>query len=461
MKIVFCSSEVFPFAKTGGLADVSAALPFSLAKKGCDVKVFMPFYKGIRPQKVFNEYGVTKEKGVEIYFVKNNKYFSRAALYGTPSGDYPDNLERFSFFCRQVFKILKKIKFSPDIIHTNDWQTALVNIYLKLAPVSSEALFGHTKSVLTVHNFAYQGVFDKDKFSILEIPWEYFNINCMEFYGKINLLKGGIVFSDMVNTVSPTYAKQIQTPDYGCGLDGILREKRSRFLGILNAIDYEVWDPAADKFIYKKYTARTIKDKGANKLHLQERLGWKKDKDKFLLGMVSRLAEQKGIDILSQALDYILRKYQVVILGVGDSKYQDILKKKAKKFKNRFSLHLEFDEALAHKIYAGSDGFLLPSRFEPCGLSQMISYRYGTLPIAHGTGGLADTVVEVNKGGGGFVFSKYSSDDLTAAVERAAELFGEAESWKTAVKKVMKYNYSWEATSDDYIKMYKRCLSLG
>ncbi|UCD15719.1 MAG: glycogen synthase GlgA [Candidatus Omnitrophota bacterium] len=460
MKIAFCSSEVFPFAKTGGLADVSGALPLALTKKGCRVKVFMPFYKGIKAAKVFDDYGVTHKGGVDFYFIKNNDYFMRQALYGTRRGDYHDNLERFSFFCKAVLKVLKEIEFSPDIIHSNDWQASLVNIYLRLPPPVSDSFFKHTRSILTIHNFAYQGIFEKDKYPLLGIAWEYFNMNCLEFYGKINLLKGGIVFSDMVNTVSPTYAKQIQTPDYGCGLDGILREKRNRFLGILNAIDYEVWDPQRDEFIYRKYCAKSVKGKYVNKRRFQEDLGLDVDRDTLLLGMVSRLTEQKGVDILTEALDYILGKYQVVILGYGDGKYHKLLKKKARKHKGRLSIHLKFDEALAHKIYAACDCFLLPSRFEPCGLSQMVSYRYGTLPIAHHTGGLADTVIEVSKGGGGFVFHKYSSDELISAVERAAEAFKERKAWREVLLKVMRYDYSWEVTADKYIKMYKRCLSL-
>ncbi|MBU1122721.1 MAG: glycogen/starch synthase [Candidatus Omnitrophota bacterium] len=460
MKIAFCSSEVFPFAKTGGLADVSGALPLALARGGCQVKVFLPFYKGIIPQKVCGNYGVTKQGGVEFYFIKNDAYFMREALYGTPSGDYPDNLERFSFFSKQILEILKKIKFVPDVIHSNDWQTSLVNMYLKLPPVKEGGFFKKTKSVLTIHNLAYQGVFAKNKFPLLDIPSKYFNVNCLEFYDKINLLKGGIVFSDMVNTVSPTYAKQVQTPDYGCGLDGILREKRGRFMGILNAIDYDVWNPQSDKLIYKKYGFTTLNDKYVNKRKFQEACGLDTDKNKMLLGMVSRLAEQKGIDILSDSLDDLLRKYQVVILGYGDRKYHNILKKKAKKYKARFSLHLKFDEDLAHKIYAACDCFLLPSRFEPCGLSQMISYRYATVPIVHCTGGLGDTVVEVNRGGGGFLFHRYSSDELISSVERAAEMFREKKSWRTVIERVSKYNYSWKVTADEYIRMYKRCLSL-
>ncbi|UCG35686.1 MAG: glycogen synthase, partial [Candidatus Omnitrophota bacterium] len=278
MKIAFCSSEVFPYAKTGGLADVSGALPFALAKQGCEVKVFMPFYKNIKPQEVNSEYGYTKQERVEFYFVRHDNYFKRDALYGTPKGDYPDNLERFSFYCRKVLELLPKLDFPADIIHCNDWQASLVNIYLKII-YGNDEFYKNTRSALTIHNLAYQGLFKKDKYPVLGIPRDYFNFRYLEFHKKINLLKGGIVFSDMVNTVSPTYAKQIQTPDYGAGLDVVLREKREHLCGILNAIDYDVWNPKTDEHIYKNYCENSLGGKHANKIKFQKELGLDVDKD--------------------------------------------------------------------------------------------------------------------------------------------------------------------------------------
>ncbi|MEI8349119.1 MAG: glycogen/starch synthase [Candidatus Omnitrophota bacterium] len=455
MKIALCSSEVFPYAKTGGLADVAGALPAALAKQGCEVKVFMPCYKNVKPQKNFERFGVIKEGNVEFIFIKNDNYFLRDALYGTPQGDYPDNLERFSFFSKAVLDTLKELKFCPDIIHSNDWQVALVNIYLKTL-YRNDDFFRNTKCVLTVHNMAYQGLFEKDKYPLLGISWDYFNMRCLEFYGKINLLKGGIVFSDMINTVSPTYAKQIQTSDYGCGLDGVLREERERLVGILNAIDYDVWNPKIDKLLYKTYSPATLQDKYVNKKMFQKELGLKVDADTPLLGMVSRLAEQKGVDILTQSLDYVLKGCQVVILGFGDEKYHQILKQKALKFKKAFSLNLKFDETFAHRIYAACDCFLMPSRFEPCGLSQMISYKYATVPIVHSTGGLADTVVDVQDQGGGFVLANYSSKELSSCVDRACELYAKKAQWKKLLQKITKYNFSWDAAAKKYIAMYKK-----
>ncbi|MCK9614239.1 MAG: glycogen synthase [Candidatus Omnitrophica bacterium] len=455
MKIALCSSEVFPYAKTGGLADVTGALPLALAKNDCEVKVFMPLYKKIKPQKMFSDYGLTKEGNVEFYFIKNDNYFMRDALYGTAQGDYGDNLERFSFYSRKVLELLKQLNFKPDVIHSNDWQSSLVNIYLRTI-YSSDDFFRKTATILTIHNLAYQGLFGRDKYPVLGLSWDYFNMHCLEFYEKINLLKGGIVFSDIVSTVSPTYAKQIQTTDYGCGLDGVLREKRDKLTGILNAIDYDVWNPANDSLIYKNYSPKNLEDKAINKKMFQKELGLKVSEDTLLLGMVSRLAEQKGVDILSGSLDYLLKKYQIVILGLGDEKYHKILKKKAEKFKKSFSLNLMFDEKIAHRIYAACDGFLMPSRFEPCGLSQMISYKYATVPIVHRTGGLADTVIDVKNQGGGFVIDKYTSDDLSSAIDRAAKLFKDKKSWPKLLKKISQYNFSWAQAAKHYVDMYKR-----
>ncbi|MCM8787063.1 MAG: glycogen synthase [Candidatus Omnitrophica bacterium] len=457
MKVAFCSSEVFPFAKTGGLADVSGALPLALKRKGVDVKVFMPLYKNIKPQKTFNEYAVTKYEDVEFFFIREDNYFLRDGLYGTISGDYPDNLERFSFFSKKVFKIMKEINFKPDIIHVNDWQTSLICVYLKTL-FKEDLFFKNTKSILTIHNLAYQGIFEKEKFPIIGIGWEYFNMHQLEFYDKINLLKGGIVFSDMVNTVSPEYAKQIQTKEFGCGLQDVLKEKGERLCGILNAIDYKIWNPATDNLIYKKYSKNTLDRKVINKKMFQKELGLKVSKDCFLLGMVSRLAEQKGIDILSLSLPSLLKKYQVVILGVGEEEYHIILKKIANKFKSSFSLNLKFDETLAHKIYASCDCFLMPSKFEPCGLSQMISYKYATIPIVHHTGGLVDTVVDVENGGGGFAFSVYSEQELIKTVDRAYNFFIDKKRWQTLMKKVTDYNFSWETAASSYIQMYNKVL---
>jgi len=459
MNLAFCSSEVFPFAKTGGLGDVSAALPESLAKAGVEVKVFMPLLKGIEPQEMHDGFGVTKQGSVEVFFIKNDNYFLRDSIYtGEDGHDYPDSLERFSYYSKGVLEVLKKINFAPDIIHSNDWQTSLVNVYLKTL-YKDDVFFKNTKCILTIHNLAYQGLSEGKKFPLLGIADKFFDKEYFEFYGKVNLLKGGIVFSDIVTTVSPTYAKQIQTSEFGCGLEENLKNKGQGLVGILNAIDYDIWDPAKDNFIYKKYSPNSLGDKAVNKIKLQKELGLAEDKNALFIGMVSRLAEQKGVDILSKAIDEIASKHQLVILGVGEPRYHKILRKKADKFKDSFSLILDFNESLAHKIYAGIDVFLLPSRFEPCGLSQMISYKYATLPLVNHTGGLVDTVVDVADGGGGFIFNNYDSLDLLKAIEEAKEAFKDKGKWQAVLEKVTKFNFSWEVAANEYIEIYKRLIN--
>jgi starch synthase len=453
MNIAFCSSEVYPFAKTGGLADVSGALPLNLAALGHNVKIFMPWYKGIEPDKHFDDFGIINHQGVEVVFIKNDHFFKRDHLYTAPQGDYPDNLERFSFFSRQVLKVLKELNFSPDIIHNNDWQTSLVSVYLKIF-YKDDDFFQNTKTVLTIHNLVFQGIFDKKHFGCLDISWDYFNMHFLEFWGKINLLKGGIIFSDTITTVSPTYAKQIQKKEFGCGLEGVLKEKKDNLTGILNGIDYNVWNPKSDKLIYKNYS-QSLKRKSENKLSLQKEMGLTQDKDLLLFGMVSRLTEQKGLDILTEAIDSILDKSQLIILGIGDPKYHKILKRKQKSNKDKFALFIDFDETLAHKIYASSDVFLLPSRFEPCGLAQMISFKYGTIPLVNLTGGLADTVSDIFQAGSGFTFKKYSKNNLIKAIKAAQKLFKDKNKWDLAAKNNMKKDFSWKRAAKQFLRLYQ------
>ncbi len=457
MKIAFFSSEVFPFAKTGGLADVAGALPLALEEFGLEVKVFMPLYKNIKPEVLKEEFGISKiGKDIEVIFIRNDAFFKRDYLYNSPQGDYPDNLERFSFFCKESLEIIRRINFRPDILHCNDWQTALIPLYLETLYNKEECL-KNAKTLLTIHNLAYQGYFELDKFNLLGLPQAYKAI--LEIYSKLNFLKAGIIKADRVNTVSPTYAKEIQTKEYGCGLEDILKENSSKLSGILNAIDYKVWDPSKDNFIYFKYGANNLEKKVENKLSFQREMNLKLDKDTFLLGMVSRLAEQKGIDILYEVLPRLLPNYQVVILGIGDEEYHKRLSSLAKDFPQSFSLHLKFDEALAHKIYASCDCFLMPSRFEPCGLSQMISFKYATVPIVHATGGLKDTVVDYSQDkdkGRGFVFYEYSSKALEKTIREAFVLFSQnKEEWNFLQKKITGLDFSWPRTAQNYLKLYE------
>ncbi|MDD4294205.1 MAG: glycogen/starch synthase [Candidatus Omnitrophica bacterium] len=450
--IVFCSSEIFPFVKTGGLADVSGALPVALAGHGCSVKVFMPFYKGIEKFGVGSN-GYLKKDGVEYFFIKNKEYFLRDGLYGNKSGDFKDNAERFSYFSSKVLETLKEKNISPDIIHLNDWQTALISVYLKTKYID-DPLFLKTKTLLTIHNLAYQGLFEKKEFSKLGLPSEVLNKGYMEFYGKINFLKAGIYYSNIINTVSPNYAVQIQTKKYGCGLEGVICERKKDLYGILNAIDYSVWAPSCDALLDYKYDNKNVSaQKPQNKIVLQKIFNLPIKEDALLIGMVTRITEQKGFDILLKKINDILKISQLIILGVGDESYQKQLELIAQNNDN-LGLMFKFDENAAHKIYAGSDCFLIPSRFEPCGLSQLISYKYGTLPIAHATGGLKDTVVDVSAGGCGFVFNEYSSKSLNEAVCHAVTVYKNRKKWAEIVNKAMRYDFSWDKTALEYIKLY-------
>ncbi len=457
MNVAFFSSEVFPFAKTGGLADVAGALPLALEQKGLTVKIFMPWYKNIKPQKTHKEYGTsTIGKNIEVVFIRQDEYFSRDYLYNTPEGDYPDNLERFSFFSHKALELMKALKFNPGIVHCNDWQTALVIVYLKTL-YGKDTFFKKTKAVFTIHNLAFQGYFPQNKFSSLNLPQEA--LEPLVMYNQLNLLKGGVVYADRINTVSPTYSKEIQTKEFGCGIEDVLKKYKSKISGILNAIDYDVWSPADDKLLYTCYSKDCLEKKLENKVRYQREMKLEERADTLLLGMVSRLSDQKGLDILAEALPKILEKHQVTILGLGEKKHQESLALLVQRYPRRFALHLKFDEGIAHKIYAASDVFLMPSKFEPCGLSQMISFRYATLPLVNATGGLADTVIDYNKNakkGNGFVLDAYSSASILSALHRIEAVFADKQSWQKVLTRVTDLRFSWEETTESYLEMYKK-----
>lgn len=458
MKILLCASEVVPFAKTGGLADVAGALPQALEALGQEVIIAMPRYKAINDSKFrmqrFKDgisYSVVG-RNIRVYFIENDKYFHRDGLYGDKTGDYKDNLERFSYYCRKTLELLKEINFTPDIIHVHDWQAALIPVYLK-ALYADDAFYKNIKTVLTIHNIGYQGLFPREEFPKLGLDWNLFNIEGLEFYGKINILKAGIEFSDYINTVSPTYSKEIQTKEFGFGLEGVLNKRRDSVFGILNGLDYFIWNPQDDRFIAKNYSFESIQDKYKNKEDLQRICKLPLRQDLPLFGIVSRLAEQKGFDILAEAVDSICKiNLQLVILGTGDIKYHLILQGMVKKYPKVISLHLKFDDPLAHKIYAGSDMFLMPSKYEPCGLGQMISFKYGTIPLVFKTGGLADTVNNDN----GFVFERYSRDNLIKAVKQAAAVFKNKKKWAKLIERGMRYNFSWEESAKKYLRLYEK-----
>jgi len=455
MKVAFISSEVVPFAKTGGLADVAGSLPLALEKLGIEVKIIMPKYKTVKVKADKTIIG----RNVEVLFVENEKYFGRDKLYGDRFGDYPDNIERFSYFSKACLELLKKINFKANIIHCNDWQSSLIPVYLKTI-YKNDIFFAGVKSILTIHNLSYQGMFDKSQFTKTGLGWDLFTVRGLEFFDRVNILKGGILFSDAVTTVSPTYAKEIQTKELGCGLEGILEQRANDLYGILNGIDYNIWNPKKDKNIAKKYDANSIKDKCVNKEDLQKISGLKVDKNIPLIGMISRLADQKGFDLVAAIIGDLLKtKVQFIVLGTGDNKYHILLEKIARLYPAKSSINLKFDAMLAQKIYAGADIFLMPSRFEPCGLGQLICLRYGTVPVARLTGGLQDTIQEFDantKSGNGFTFSDYSSAGLLSAIKRALALYRDRAAWQKLATRTMGYDFSWESSAKEYADLYDK-----
>jgi starch synthase len=457
-----------PYAKTGGLADVSGALPLALEKEKQEVIVILPRYKAVDGAKFSAESGsafggnlkrlsadtsyCVIGKNIKVYFIENKEYFYRDGLYGDKNGDYKDNLERFAYYCRRSLELLKEINFKPDIIHCHDWQSSLIPVYLKTNYVNDQ-FYKKTRTVLTIHNIAYQGVFPKDEFQKLGLDWNLFDVEGLEFYGRVNILKGGMIFADLINTVSPTYAKEIETKEFGFGLEGVLNERKDSVFGILNGLDYDIWNPQDDKFIAKNFSLSSLEGKAKDKEALQALCKLPKTKNLPMFGIVSRLAEQKGFDILAEGIDEICKMgIQIVILGTGDIKYHQILEKIAKKYPKVISLNLKFDDPLAHKIYAGSDIFLMPSKYEPCGLGQLIALRYGTIPLVFKTGGLADTVNSSN----GFVFDSYDKINLIKAIKKASTAFSDSKKWNALISRAMECNFSWAASAKKYLELYAK-----
>lgn len=468
LKVLFVSSEVAPFSKTGGMADVAGSLPVALHKAGLDVRVATPRYKSVInfcETKVNDIFGseARLNDGVPVYFIENDGYFMRDNLYGNKKGDYPDNLDRFAFFSRRTLELLKEIDFRPDIIHCNDWQTALIPVYLKEA-FGADPFYSGIKTVLTIHNIAYQGLFPKTEFHKTGLSWDYFTMHRLEFYDMVNLLKGGLVFADAITTVSPTYAGEIQTPEFGYGLNSLLSERKSSLFGIINGIDYGQWDPSKDKELRYHFSLSKIEGKYKDKSALKKKSGLGQDSNVPLVGVISRLADQKGLDLISKIIHPLLgMDVQFILLGTGEERYHRLFEDIRKKFPGKASINLRFDALLAKEIYAGADMFLMPSRYEPCGLGQIISLRYGTIPVARNTGGLADTIVEYDPGttrGNGFVFERYDAGELFAAVKRAVDIYRQRGLWKKLVANAMRCDFSWDSSAKKYIELYKKtCLS--
>ena len=478
MKILFAASEVAPFAKTGGLADVAGSLPQALAALGHDVRVVLPRYRQIDRERFGLRHAATlhvplaswKErcdilegrlgKDVTAYFINKDIYYDRPGLYGTPQGDYTDNAERFIFFSRALPELCRVLDFTPDIIHCNDWQTGLVPLYVNRLAADVPQL-SRARTVFTIHNLGYQGVFWHWDMGLTGLGWEVFTPQGIEFWGHMNLLKAGIVYGDIITTVSTTYAREIQTPEYGHGLDGVLRSRSDDLVGIVNGIDYAEWDPARDAAIPQTYSAARLGGKAVCKEALQTELGLPQEAMP-LLGLVTRLTDQKGLDILMDALPPLLaRQVQLVILGNGDERYHRLLTEMAGRYPDRMRVLLRYDDVLARKIYAGSDLFLMPSRYEPCGLGQMHALRYGAVPVVRRTGGLADTVISYHPRTGqgtGFLFNAYTGVALAACVRRALTVYQDPKQWKLIVQAGMKVDFSWTHSAREYEKVYRKAL---
>ena len=481
LKIIFASSEVTPFAKTGGLADVSASLPAAIASLGHQVRIFMPLYRSVmegafklkpleRSLEVPFRGRLLKDKifyseieqDLMIYFVKHDKFFDRRRLYGISEGGYFDNADRFIFFSRGILHLSKLIGFQPDIIHCNDWQTGLVPVYLK-SLYKEDPFFSNTRTVFTIHNLAYQGVFPKEYMAASGLPMELFSTKGLEYCGKMNFMKGGIVFSDIITTVSEKYAQEIQTPEYGYGMDGGLRDRSHDVYGVLNGVNYTDWNPDADCHIAANYNTKDLSGKKKCKKELMKIFKLKGPEEAPIIGMITRLAEQKGCDLLADATDELLKmELFLILLGQGDKKYEKKFSELGKKHRGRLAVKIAFDNVLAHKIEAGSDMFLMPSRYEPCGLNQMYSLKYGTIPVVRATGGLDDTIMEFDPEAGkgnGFKFAEYSSRALIEEIKRALAIYQNKNLWLRLVKNVMKEDFSWKRSALKYEEIYNQVLA--
>lgn len=479
MNIVTIASEVVPFAKTGGLADVAGTLPRALAKLGSNVSIIMPYYGkiinaekfGIRPTGKRISVGLGDWKiesdiltcnikpNISVYFISQPTFFDRNELYQTKDGDYPDNAERFTFFSKAAIETMLTLKLKPDVVHVHDWQASLVPLFLK-THYKDKKDFSNTKTLLTIHNLGYQGLFPPDDMRLTGLGWEYFTFDKLEFYGKLNFLKAGIVYADAINTVSKKYAEEILTKEYGCGLESALAERKKVLFGILNGIDYEEWNPEIDNFLPAKYSASQLGGKATCKNELLKKYKLPSSPAKPLIGLVGRLTVQKGLDILAEGMKTLIeRGFQFAILGTGEPTYHDLLQNMAAKFPKQVGLVLGFDNSLAHQIEAGSDFFLMPSRYEPCGLNQMISLKYGTIPIVRATGGLDDSIVEFDpkkKTGNGFKFAGTSATALIEASGKALSVFNNPSIWKQLMTNAMKCDFSWNQSAKEYQELYKQ-----
>lgn len=487
LNVLYVASEVVPFAKTGGLADVAGALPLVIKELGHEIRITMPRYGCIGERKfklhdivrlhaqsipiasmpvdinIRSSFISNAKSKVQVYFLENAHYFGREGLYVDPANknkEYPDNDERFILFCRGTLETLKRLGWQPDIIHCNDWQTGLIPAYLKTV-YQADPFFKNTKTIFTVHNLAYQGNFPESSFQKSGLPPEIYRPEGVEFFGQFSFMKTGLTFADVITTVSEKYAEEIRTlEEYGCGMNGLLERRKENLYGILNGVDYNEWNPEIDTYIPARYGPKNIERKHENKIALLERMGLPMVKSTPILAMISRLADQKGLDLLQQAAEELLKlPVQLVVLGIGEKKYHDFLENLKKKYPKQVGIELGFSTELAHLIEAGADIFLMPSRYEPCGLNQIYSLKYGTVPVVRATGGLDDTIADYDgqsDSATGFKFTKYDYREFLNAVGNAVKLHSDREGWLRVVRNGMAKDFSWESSAKKYIQLYRK-----
>ena len=476
MHIAFAASECVPFSKTGGLADVIGALPPALVHLGHKATVFLPRYRQTKldnPRTVIPSITVPFDdryrfcsvldggvrSGVQFYFIEYPPFFDRDALYGTALGDYHDNAERFALFSRAVLEATK-ILGAPDVLHCHDWQTALMPILLKTL-YDEDPAFATVPCVFTIHNLGYQGLFPPEILPLLMLPWDLFTMSKLEFYGKVNFLKGAIAMADFITTVSRKYSQEIQTAEYGFGLEGVLRARGNTIAGILNAVDYVSWNPETDPHIAAKYSATDLHGKAKCKADLLKEVGMAQDTQLPVVGIVSRFVAQKGFDLVQQVADRLaLEELILVVLGSGQREYEDMFRRLSKQFPQKVAARVAYDDPLAHKIEAGSDLYLMPSHYEPCGMNQIYSLKYGTVPVVRATGGLDDTVEQFDPRtmkGTGFKFREYSGEVMLDTLRSAISLYrSDQNAWQTLMRNGMAQDYSWPNSAREYVKVYER-----
>src|ERR1700683_2814407 len=473
MHIAFAASECVPFSKTGGLADVVGALPRALVAAGHQVSVYVPRYRQTKlsdAQTVVRSITIPfddhyrfcsvvtggSHSGVRFYFVDYPPYFDREALYGTSAGDYPDNAERFALFSRAVLEA-SKVLGVPNVFHCHDWQSALIPVLLR-TQYAEDPAFLDVGTVFTIHNMGYQGLFPPDTLPLLTLPWDLLTIDKMEFFGQVNFLKGALVSSDFITTVSRKYSHEIQTAEFGFGLEGVLRDRAATVTGILNGVDYDEWSPQADKFIAAKYSPADLSGKAKCKQDLLAAFGVANPDTRLpVIGIVSRFAAQKGFDLIAQIMDRMAREEMIIVaLGNGDKQYEEMFARMEKQFPQKIAVKIAYDNAVAHKIEAGSDMFLMPSKYEPCGLNQIYSLKYGTVPIVRATGGLDDTIDPYSPKTGqgtGFKFEPYEAAALLGCIREALETYRNAPAWQKVQANGMAKDFSWRASAGEYAQL--------